>query len=142
MISLWKKKPSIWDQLRSPGPPSQWETVDFLIFQIRDDRLEDVQTNLPPALDLIVDCDGHIESIMSSVVCAVFKEKTKPRQRPADALLDRFGNNVRVVYGRGEFLRGNIGSAKRFTYGTTFPQFGKMLEVLLRLEFGSSKEIA
>jgi hypothetical protein len=140
MISLWKKTRTP-EQLGSPGPSPQWETVDYLIFQVRDDRLEDIQVNLSPALDLIVDCDGLVEAIMSSVVCAVFKEETKSRERPAKALLDRFGTNVRVVYGRGQFLRGNIGSAKRFTYGTTFPQFGKMLEALLRLEFGSSEEI-
>src|ERR1700754_3834067 len=139
MISFWKKT-RLPEQLIA-GPPSQWETVDYLFFQIRDEKLEDIQVNLPAALDLIVDCDGLVESIMSSVVCAVFKDKLKSPVRPVDVLLKKFGTNVRAVYGRGEFLRGTIGSSKRFTYGTTFPGFGEMLEALFRLEFGSSKEI-
>jgi hypothetical protein len=141
MASFWKKT-RLPEQLGSAGPPSQWETVDYVLFQIRDDNLEDIQMNLPAALDFIVDCDGLVESIMSSVVCAVFKDGPKSRERPVETLLNKLGTNVRAVYGRGEFLRGNIGSAKRFTYGTTFTQFDKMLEVLLRLEFGSSEEIA
>jgi hypothetical protein len=111
------------------------------VFQIRDDKLEDLRTNLPLALDLIIDCDGLVEAIMSSVVCAVFRNAPKSRERPVDVVLEKLGTNVRAVYGHGEFLRGNIGSAKRFSYGTTFPHFGRMLGALLQLEFGSSREV-
>jgi len=60
---------------------------------------------------------------------------------PVAALLDQLGPNVRVVYGHGERLRGAIGSQTRFAYGTVLKDFGKMLESLFQVEFGSSKEL-
>ena len=61
-------------------------------------------------------------------------------QPPAN-MLGKLGLNVRAVYGHGEFLRGPMGSSRRFGYGTIFPHIQPMLEKLFALEFGTAKEV-
>jgi hypothetical protein len=52
------------------------------------------------------------------------------------------GPDVRSIYFFAELLRGNSGSARRYTYGTVVPETGALLEELHQLEFGASKESA
>ena len=76
---------------------------------------------------------------MSSIVTATFNSQSDVSQPPAN-MLGKLGLNVRAVYGHGEFLRGPMGSSRRFGYGTIFPHIQPMLETLFTLEFGTAKE--
>ena len=78
---------------------------------------------------------------MSSIAIATFKPMPDSSQPSTNAVSEKLGPNVRAVHGRGEYLRGAIGSDKRFSYGTIFPHMQRMLEALFALEFGASKEI-
>jgi hypothetical protein len=122
-------------------PSLKNESIGYVLLQVRDHTTGDIQHNLPLALDVILDNDGFVEGIMSSVASAVFTTQSKSMEQSIDALFGKLGSNVRVVYGHGYFLRGTVGSQRRFAYGTMFPNFGKMLEILLEIEFGSSKEL-
>jgi hypothetical protein len=112
------------------------------VFQVRDDTSEDIQTHLSKALEMALNAGGFVEGITSSIVTVIFKPPADSRERPVDAFLSKLGTSVRAVHGHGEFLRGTVGIPRRFAYGTIFPKFGRMLEILLHLEFGSSKEIS
>ena len=122
-------------------PTLKNESISYLLFQVRHESLEDFRSNLAPALDLVFNNEGVIETIMSSVVFATFKGEANPQLRPIDVVLDKFGPNVRAVYGHGEFVRGPVGSQFCFRYGTIFPELDCALKLLLELEFGTSREI-
>jgi hypothetical protein len=122
-------------------PPLQMEDVRYAVLQVRDDTPEDIQRHLSHAFDIVMDDKGMVEDIMSSIVTVIFKPTFLSPDFSMDAFLGKLGPNVRAVHGHGEFLRGTIGSPKRFTYGTIFPNINKTLETLFQLEFGSSKEI-
>jgi hypothetical protein len=77
---------------------------------------------------------------MTSIVSVVFSPRFS-QKGSTDTLLGQLGPGVRAVYGHGECLRGCFGSSKRFTYGTILPNFSRTLEILLRLEFRSSKQV-
>jgi hypothetical protein len=113
------------------------ETISYVIFQVRDDEPEDIQRHLGHVLDIVLDHDGTIESIMSSIAVATFKSRA-PAKRSLDVLLGKLGPDVRAIYGQGEFLRGTHGSLRRFTYGTIFPNINAKLEALRDTEFGAT----
>lgn len=122
-------------------PPLQKEKICFVVLLVRDDAPEVVADHLSHAFQVLLDDGGTVEDMMSSIATVVFEPESVPREWSMDALLSRLGPNVRAVYGRGEYLRGAFGSQGRFNYGTVFPSFHGMLEILFQLEFGSSRKI-
>jgi hypothetical protein len=128
------------DSLKNPSTELallKKETIDYVIFQVRDDKPEDVQRHLAHVLDIVLDHDGVIEGIMSSIAVATFKSSA-PARRSLDALLGKLGPDARAVHGQGEFLRGAYGSQRRFTYGTILPNLTAKLEALRKTEFGAT----
>jgi hypothetical protein len=135
------------DELRavrdSPNelPPLQKQEVCYILIQVRDDSAEDIQRFVCRACDILLDDGALVEAMMSSIICAVFEPARISVNRVVDNLLAELGQNVRIAYGRGEYLRGTFGSPRRFTYGTIFPNFSKSLLVLFEVDYGASKEI-
>jgi hypothetical protein len=122
-------------------PVLQQEQIYYVIFQVRDETPESVQSCLSTALDLALRHRGVVESVLSSVVSVVFKLSEHQEEPLAVALLNELGSNVRVVCGHGEYLRGILGSPNRSHYGTIFPNIHGILQILFQLDFGSSKNI-
>ena len=122
-------------------PPPEHEDVCYMTLQVRGDTSEEIQHHLAQAIEVVIDHGGMVEEIMSGIVTATFKPAPDSSQPSTNATLCELGPNVRAVYGRGIYLRGAIGSGKRFTHGTIFPHMQRILETLFALEFGATKEI-
>jgi hypothetical protein len=120
-------------------PQPEQEDVCYVALQVRGDTTEEIQRHLAQAIDVVLDHGGMVDVIMSSIVTATFNPQSDVAQPPTN-MLGKLGPNVRAVYGRGEYLRGLVGSSRRFSYGTIFPHIQPMLETLFALEFGTAKE--
>ncbi|CCD83917.1 conserved protein of unknown function [Bradyrhizobium sp. ORS 285] len=79
-----------------------------------------------------------IESVLSSLISAVFVPGPPGTGHDIERALGRLGPNVRAVYHYGEYMRGLFGSHARMTYGTLVPEMSTILEVLLCSEFGTA----
>ena len=119
-------------------PPPEHEDVCYMALQVRGITPEEIQHHLAQAIEVVIDRGGMVEVIMSGIVMATFKPMSISS---TSAVSEKLGPNVKAVHGRGEYLRGAIGSNKHLTYGTIFPHMQQMLETLFALEFGASKEI-
>jgi hypothetical protein len=51
------------------------------------------------------------------------------------------GPTVRLVYGYRECLVGTIGSSAAFRYGSIIPNFSKVVNALLKADFGSANRM-
>jgi hypothetical protein len=122
-------------------PALQREEIYYIIFQVRDETPELLQRGLSVALEIVLNHRGMVENIMSSVVSVVFRPTENQSESAMAALLSGLGSNIRAVYGHGEYLRGVFGSQKHFSYGTIFPNFHIILQLLFQLDFGSSKNV-
>jgi hypothetical protein len=120
-------------------PALQNEQISYIILQVRDETPEMLQRCLSVALEIVFEHGGMVESIMSSVVSVTCKPSEDQLESAMAALMSSLGPNVRAVRGHGEYLRGVFGSQKRFSYGTIFPNFHRILQLLFQQDFGSSK---
>jgi hypothetical protein len=112
--------------------PLQKEYIRYLIFQVRDETVEECQRNLGSALDIVLDAGGIVEDITSSVVVVIFQMGANQPKLSLAELSSKLGPNVRAVFGQGEHWRGTVGSKRRFTYGTVFSGYARILEALLQ----------
>jgi hypothetical protein len=125
--------------------------VPYVIFQVRDDPLEDVQRYLSRAITIAVNQRSFVENVVSSIVSVVmlqpvpgfaaFQPIADAQEPLIEALLQDLGSNVRAVYGCTEGLWGNFGSPRRFHFGAILPRVIGILDTLGRLEFGTSMKI-
>src|SRR3954447_12382432 len=102
-------------------PPLKRENITYIVFQVRDDTSEEVERHLTDALEVVRAHEGIIEKAISSIVLVVFSSNSDMRSEDAQIVIQKMGPNVRAIYGHGNFLRGAIGIAGYFSYGTVFP---------------------
>jgi hypothetical protein len=124
-------------------------TVSFVVFQVRDDDIANVQNQFERAFPIVIDGGGVIEDVASSLVIATFgafqrNESVVEDKRAlvAARLMGELGPEIRLVHGSASGLVGNVGTDSVLRYGSVLPNFGRILERLLRLEFGQSAEIS
>jgi hypothetical protein len=137
------------DPLQKPKGPERRD-VSFILFQVRDDDAENVQKQLERALPIVTEGGGVILDMMSSLVLAVFglfpgKEPgvlEDNRALVAARLMSELGADIRLVHGSSPGLVGNFGTGARINYDSVLPKFGKLLERLLKLDYGQSAEIS
>ena len=131
-------------------PAPEPRTVSFAVLQVRDDDIESVQGRLAQALAIVEESGAMVECLAASLVIATFG--TFPRGVAVGAkdncdvlagrLVSELGQEVRLVHGTAPGLVGNFGSAKRMSYGSVLPNFGRVLEKLAQLEFGQAAEVS
>ena len=120
----------------------------YLIFQIRDDILNDVAANLPRGIRAVLNSDGFGDSILSSLVLVRFDfrddeervMKLGKRAASIDRLLYELGDNVKIIYGTSDIMHGLIGADEVFRYGSLVCNLAKSIEALSKLEFGIAAE--
>ena len=127
---------------------TQRAQVCFILLQVRDDPVDQVQAYMTHAFDIILRRNGTICDIMSSMVLAIFghpiseelEKSNDQRAKSVARLVTELGSNIRLVHGTAEGLVGNIGTPQRFRYGALLPDFARYLNALTALEFGQSAE--
>jgi adenylate cyclase len=123
--------------------------ICFILLQVRDDPVDQVSAHIAHAMDIIIQCDGTVCDIMSSMVLAIFglplredpEKSSDQRAKSVARLVTELGTNIRLVYGTTEGLVGNYGSSDRFHWGPLLPGFARYMTALMALEFGQSAEI-
>ena len=135
---------------RSPRLETQRADISFILLQVRDDPLDQVQAHMANAIDIVLRRNGTVCDIMSSMAMAIFghpisedlDKSSDQRVKSVARLVTELGTNVRLVHGTTEGLVGNVGSPHRLTYGALLPGFARYMTALTALEFGQSAEIA
>jgi hypothetical protein len=120
----------------------------YLIFQIRDDVLDDVATNLDRSLRIALNSDGFVDSVLSSMVLITFDFrddeerviKLNKRAISIGRLLHELESNIKIVYGVTEIMRGPIGAGQILRYGSLAGNLAKSIEALTKLRFGVAAE--
>lgn len=138
--------------LNNPGRmalETQRADICFILMQVRDDPVDQVQSHVATAFDIIIRRDGLVCDMMSSVVLSIFgapvqmdpERASDQRAKSVARLMTELGSNIRLVHGTVPGLIGNIGSSQRFHYGPLLPDFARYLSALTTLEFGQSADI-
>src|SRR5437764_566300 len=137
--------PKVVDELiREPDKSalgSQRRQISFIVFQLRDDDVENVQRQLERALPIVRE-GGGIFDMSSSLVMATFgiplREESVDfeanRALVASRLMSELGSEIRLVHGSVSGLAGNFGIDTWLHYGAVLPNFGAILERLVELE--------
>ena len=123
--------------------------ICFILFQVRDDPVDQVPAHMAHAMDIIVRRNGTVCDIMSSMVLAIFghpiseelEKSNDQRAKSVARLVTELGANIRLVHGATEGLVGNYGSPDRIHWGPLLPGFAQYVNALTALEFGQSAEI-
>jgi hypothetical protein len=132
-------------------PSPETKVIPYVVFQVRDDRVDDVQLCLSQAIPIVRRYDVLLETMMHSTVAVsmfrigtgaeMFQFVPGSQEQLVNELLEALGPNIRIVYGSAEGLWGSIEVAKRFSFGALVPGFNAVLATLGQLEFGSSKRL-
>jgi hypothetical protein len=125
-------------------------SIQFVLVQVRDDRPDQVAPRLATAHAIVVEKEGTICDLMSSMSLSVFGFPVSAgtdrdganRDAAATELLRALAPDARLVHGVAEGLIGNSGSPHRFHYGPVIPHFTNVVEVLIKLEFGEAREFS
>jgi hypothetical protein len=123
-------------------------TIHFVLFQVSDDDLGNIQALLSRAIDIALEFEGMVD-IFSSTLMATFGYPRIAHSRYpnedfeslsmglAAKLVEDMGRDVRAVYGSAEGAIGNLGNQRRFSYGPAIPGFHRILAHLGELDFGT-----
>jgi hypothetical protein len=128
---------------------TQRADICFILMQVRDDPVDQVQAHLETAFDIILRRDGTICDQMASIVLSIFghpieidpERASDQRAKSVARLMTELGANIRLVHGTAAGMIGNIGSPQRFHYGVLLPDFARYLTALTALKFGQSAEM-
>jgi hypothetical protein len=136
------------EPLKAPEPAER-RTISFVVFQVRDDDIENAQKQIERALPIVTEGDGLVEHVASSLVIAIFSGFQRNesvaednRARVAARLMSELGPEIRLVHGSAVGLIGLLSTGSNLRYGSLLPNFGRILDRLLKLEFGQSAEIS
>ena len=138
--------------LNNPRPlraALQAASICFILLQVRDDRVGQVQAHMARAIDIVIRRDGLIMDMMSSMMLVIFglpqgeepEKSSDQRAKSVARLMTELAAEIRLVYGTADGLVGSYGSWGRFTYGALLPGFARYMMALTALEFGQSAEI-
>src|SRR5262245_27962581 len=132
-----------------PAPRVEKRVIPYLVFQVRDDRAEDVRLHLSQAIPIVRRYDVLLETVMHSTVALsmfrigtgaeMFQFVPGSQEQLANELLAVLGANIRIVYGSTGGLWGSVGVADHLNFGAVIPKFSAVLASLRQLEFGSSR---
>lgn len=125
-----------------PGafPSAERQTRQFLLLQVKDDVLGDIQGHLTEVLGELTTAECIVETVMSSFVLAEVPPEADAASL-AQSLLRGRERWIRAVHGTSDALRGFVGCGTFFSYGSLIPNFSSALNGLLSLDFGSSRAL-
>src|SRR5262249_54667971 len=82
------------------GPSVERATISYIILQVRDDDLGQVATYLDQAFEAVLDADGTITSMMSSVAAVAFGIPVRASAEEGIAQRDQAVARLRADLGR------------------------------------------
>lgn len=120
----------------------------FLLVQVRESDLEQVRNIVSKAISNIVDNNGVIQSIMSSIILATFgfpfeglNNAFAECEKTGHQLLEIYQNDIRVLYGNSEAIFYELTANQYFNYTTLIPKFNAILDTLFSLEYGTIRRL-
>ncbi len=138
--------PNIVDELlaKNDGKDYLRGTVNFVIFQVRDDTIESIHSLLEEPINISTRNGASIGDIISSFVSVFYRiddvNKSK-NQILAKQLANELKTDIKVIYGSKEGAIGNTGSKTRLSYGPIIPEMGNYMKTLTNLDYGDIAEV-
>lgn len=122
--------------------------IDYLIMQIRGDTIEDILRLLSKSTEIIVNMNGMVSCIFSSLLFATFgfpfdeyRDASGTCEQVVNDLVSQLKKDIRVVYGSSNGLYGNLGSPRSMHFGPLLPRIEEKLKILFTLGFAESRHI-
>ncbi len=129
-------------------PRARQVFAGYNLILVRDDDVEALKETIDRILQVVFDSEGIVASMMGSLLLVQWGFPMPPELDPAlrcrlnaEQVIERFGHQVKVVYGSGQVVAGSYGSKTHQTYGGLFARFSHCLEVLCRMNYGEMREI-
>jgi len=121
--------------------------MHFILLQNRDGTLTDMQNALTRTTEIAIAANGFVEKNLSSIVLITFgvphfdAAAAVNQARVVASLISVLGQRVRLVHGQATALVGLWGGGLRVFYGSLIPDFGRCLQRLLGLAFGTAERL-
>lgn len=123
-----------------PMPSSTRRTVNFAIFQIKDEDPVDVQASLDALVPVIIKNKGMIMGF-TTVKLAMFEDEPKIWFDELSLALRSPELRAKGLYGQIECLVGTWGGPMLIGYGPLIPGFGRLLARLDSQPYGSFEQV-
>lgn len=129
--------------------PPRKHFLHHVLILIRDDDIELLAQTISGIINAVSQGEGFIENRVGSLVVAIFG--AFPSSTPSDPLhlcetvvsqlSERFGQDIKIVYGSGESLLGSLGNGQIMHFGTTPPNFSSRLSIICQMHYGEIRRI-
>jgi len=127
------------------GPPRHRQ-LDFIIALLRDDNFETLPTLVQKVVQSAAPDTESIDGLTGPLILLTFgrfrPEPDAPRKRRETVarLQQHLGNDIKVLHGHCTAKVGHLGGHSFAVFGSLLPNFNTMLQTLLVLQFGQSRE--
>jgi hypothetical protein len=120
--------------------------IGFVVVVIEGDTPELLQQRLSIVVNTAHKHSGTVDSIRASTVIITWgmsAERIHDRDRVelVSELAEQLGTSIKVIHGLRDGIYGNLGSASRMQYGVIIPGLKEILELLVSLNFGETREV-
>src|SRR5262249_26497997 len=99
------------------------------------------KNDLDAAFAVLTANGSTVETLASSLVLATSRPDEAALAAAANALIAKFGRDVKIVCGSADCLVGLVGSGNVFRYATLIPGFNDVLRTLAELPDGECRTL-
>ncbi len=119
-------------------------TVNFVVFQVRDDNIERIRSLIEKSINIITLHDVFTAEIFSSFVSVFYRIEDvneSKHQVLAKQLIDELKTDIKVIYGSKKGATGNLGTKSCLFYREVIPEMGDYMRKLTNLDYGEIIEV-
>lgn len=122
-------------------------SIEFILVRVKETPLERVHGRLKQVVEIALEWEGEIDSVMSSLVLITYDnliedaEAAKKRRKLVWDLKEQLGGEVAILHGSCWGLKGNLNSGQMVCYSATLPNFSDLLLELGKLRLNGEKEM-
>ncbi len=126
---------------KNPMDRLENKTINFLIFQMKDNNIEVNVSLFEKAIKIVQASDGYADIFGSfGLVSSKFDDINKITQL-AELLSDLLKEDIKIIYGSVEGAFGNRGTEYCQYYGPIIPGFSSYMNKLINLGYGSIAKV-
>ena len=123
--------------------------IVFLLIQFRDERFDDIVDAMDQLFSEVLKHGGFWERMFSTIALVTLGCRPEDNhENPINemhelvkSIVERFKDDVRIVYGRTKGYYGTASGIHLHEYGAVIPQIEEKLKILFDTEFGTASFI-
>jgi hypothetical protein len=134
-------------QLPDPDAlPLRTGEIGYVLAWLRGDSAEQISERMGRTAEIAVQYGGITDCMVSGLIVVCFGALQLADSQPRDrsglvaALIQEYGEDIKLVHGTSWGHYGNLGGSKRLAYSFVLPEFERALARLCALQFGQTEE--